>query len=322
MRRAAGHAAAARPDGHHWGLGWELFAWPGGLVFGHDGGTVGQSAFLRIVPGKDVAIALLTNGGNPIAVYFEIFGHLLKELADIDLPATPVPPAEPRRFDASQVRRHLRQLDRQDRGQPRRRRPRLDDRHPARRARRADRRGREDRAGAPGKRHPHSGHPSTESTFRRSSSATTAAGGLFHPQRRAAPPGAPRPTSWTSLEGDKCEEEVLTTAAALSAVAVTVAACSSGGSSSSSSAERDRASRRRRRVGQASQQVRQRQGGHGHPAARPRQPRPRPDLAVGHRSQADFFLYDSLINFTSTGADRVRPGEQVVGHHDHARASP
>jgi CubicO group peptidase (beta-lactamase class C family) len=87
--------------GTHWGLGWELFDWPGGLVFGHDGGTVGQSAFLRIVPGQDVAIALLTNGGNPIAVYFEVFRHLLKELAGIDLPATPVPPAVPRRFDAT-----------------------------------------------------------------------------------------------------------------------------------------------------------------------------------------------------------------------------
>jgi CubicO group peptidase (beta-lactamase class C family) len=87
--------------GTHWGLGWELFNWPGGLVFGHDGGTVGQSAFLRIVPGRDVAIALLTNGGNPIAVYFEVFRHLLKELADIDLPATPVPPAAPQRVDAT-----------------------------------------------------------------------------------------------------------------------------------------------------------------------------------------------------------------------------
>jgi hypothetical protein len=81
--------------GTHWGLGFELFDWPGGLVFGHDGGTVGQSAFLRVVPGRDVAIALLTNGGNPIAVYFEVYRHLLKELAGIDLPATPVPPAAP-----------------------------------------------------------------------------------------------------------------------------------------------------------------------------------------------------------------------------------
>ncbi|HEX4289998.1 MAG TPA: serine hydrolase domain-containing protein, partial [Trebonia sp.] len=87
--------------GTHWGLGWELFDWPDGVAIGHDGGTVGQSAFLRIVPGQDVAIALLTNGGNPIAVYFEVFRHLLRELAGIDLPATPVPPAAPDRVDAA-----------------------------------------------------------------------------------------------------------------------------------------------------------------------------------------------------------------------------
>ena len=87
--------------GTHWGLGWELFDWPGGQVFGHDGGTIGQSAFLRIVPGRNVAIALLTNGGNPLAVYFEVYRHLLRELADIDLPATPVPPADPERIDAA-----------------------------------------------------------------------------------------------------------------------------------------------------------------------------------------------------------------------------
>jgi CubicO group peptidase (beta-lactamase class C family) len=87
--------------GTHWGLGWELFDWPGGQVFGHDGGTIGQSAFLRVVPGADVAIALLTNGGNPIAVYFEVYRHLLKELAGIDLPATPVPPRNPERIDGA-----------------------------------------------------------------------------------------------------------------------------------------------------------------------------------------------------------------------------
>ncbi len=36
--------------GTHWGLGFELFDFPGGFIFGHDGGTIGQNAFLRIVP--------------------------------------------------------------------------------------------------------------------------------------------------------------------------------------------------------------------------------------------------------------------------------
>jgi CubicO group peptidase (beta-lactamase class C family) len=87
--------------GTHWGLGWEEFDWPSGFVFGHDGGTIGQAAFLRIVPGRNIAIALLTNGGNPIAVYFEVYRHLLKVLADIDLPATPVPPANPEKIDGT-----------------------------------------------------------------------------------------------------------------------------------------------------------------------------------------------------------------------------
>lgn len=87
--------------GTSWGLGWEMFDWPGGPVIGHDGGTIGQSAFLRMVPEQDVAIALLTNGGDAIAVYLEVYGHLLRELAGVAVPAMPLPPAEPARVDAS-----------------------------------------------------------------------------------------------------------------------------------------------------------------------------------------------------------------------------
>ncbi len=87
-----------------WGLGWEIYDLPGGTVIGHDGDTIGQSAFLRVVPERDVAIALLTNGGNPGAVYDEIFGDLLRELAGVELPTQPTPPAEPAQVDA---RRYL-----------------------------------------------------------------------------------------------------------------------------------------------------------------------------------------------------------------------
>ncbi len=81
--------------GEAWGLGWSLSE--GGAVVGHDGGTIGQSAFLRLAPEHGVAVALLTNGGNPIAVYTEVVGHLLKELTGIELAVPPVPdPAAPR----------------------------------------------------------------------------------------------------------------------------------------------------------------------------------------------------------------------------------
>ncbi|MET9002723.1 serine hydrolase domain-containing protein [Amycolatopsis sp. NPDC004169] len=87
--------------GDAWGLGWSLFDWPGGEVVGHDGGTIGQSAYLRVAPEHGVAVALLTNGGDTIPVYAEVLGHVLRELTGIELPAPPMPdPAAPR-FDAS-----------------------------------------------------------------------------------------------------------------------------------------------------------------------------------------------------------------------------
>jgi CubicO group peptidase (beta-lactamase class C family) len=83
--------------GDAWGLGWSLFDWPGGSVVGHDGGTIGQSAFLRVAPEHGVAVALLTNGGEPISVYAEVVGHILRELTGIELALPPVPdPAAPR----------------------------------------------------------------------------------------------------------------------------------------------------------------------------------------------------------------------------------
>ncbi|MGD9958061.1 serine hydrolase domain-containing protein [Nocardioides sp.] len=87
--------------GTHWGLGWELFETPGGTVVGHDGSTIGQSAFLRILPEKGVAVALLTNGGDTFSLYREIVAHVLSELGDLTLPALPAPPAEPEAIDAS-----------------------------------------------------------------------------------------------------------------------------------------------------------------------------------------------------------------------------
>ncbi|MGH8792971.1 MAG: serine hydrolase domain-containing protein, partial [Stackebrandtia sp.] len=76
------------------GLGWHLFDWPGGPVFGHDGNTIGQAATLRIVPGSQVAVAILANGGNTPKLFRSVHTHILAELAGVDMPpdlAVPAP---------------------------------------------------------------------------------------------------------------------------------------------------------------------------------------------------------------------------------------
>jgi CubicO group peptidase (beta-lactamase class C family) len=87
--------------GDAWGLGWAIFDFPGGPVIGHNGGTIGQVAYLRVVPERDVAVALLTNGGNPVPLYTEIVGRVMRELADVELPALPSPEGTAPPQDAS-----------------------------------------------------------------------------------------------------------------------------------------------------------------------------------------------------------------------------
>jgi CubicO group peptidase (beta-lactamase class C family) len=87
--------------GNAWGLGWELYDTAGKVVIGHDGNTLGQASFLRLVPGAGVAVVLLTNGGNGHGLYRDVLGHVLAELADVETPALPVPPVDPPRIDAS-----------------------------------------------------------------------------------------------------------------------------------------------------------------------------------------------------------------------------
>lgn len=80
--------------GTGWGLGWELHDTPTGTVIAHDGGTIGQVAFLRVVPERRLAVCVLVNGGDFFAIYDDIVAHLVRELAGVELPARPVPPAE------------------------------------------------------------------------------------------------------------------------------------------------------------------------------------------------------------------------------------
>lgn len=72
-------------DARWWGLGWAMPGWEGGEVFGHDGATIGQRAYLRVVPGARLAVALLTNSGTGAVggVYTALFRELLAEFTTV-----------------------------------------------------------------------------------------------------------------------------------------------------------------------------------------------------------------------------------------------
>lgn len=78
-------------QGAAWGLGWELFELAPTLVLGHDGNTIGQSAFLRAVPEHGLVVAVLTNGGDGKALHRAVAGHVLRTLAGVELPAAAAP---------------------------------------------------------------------------------------------------------------------------------------------------------------------------------------------------------------------------------------
>lgn len=79
--------------GDSWGLGWIRFDWNGERLIGHDGNTIGQSAFLRILPRAGLAVALLTNGGNTPDLFRSLYGEIFDELAGVSLPE-PLRPAD------------------------------------------------------------------------------------------------------------------------------------------------------------------------------------------------------------------------------------
>ena len=87
------------PYAPHWGLGWGLHEWSGRQVLAHDGGTIGQYAFLRVVPEAGVAVALLTNGGDAIGLFRALGGAVLHEVAGVEMPGEVTPPDEPLAFE-------------------------------------------------------------------------------------------------------------------------------------------------------------------------------------------------------------------------------
>ena len=74
-----------------WALGWCVSHWGDHQVLAHDGDTVGQRAFLRVLPDADMAIIVLTNapkGDHVARAAFEVIG---KELLSAEPPTLPAP---------------------------------------------------------------------------------------------------------------------------------------------------------------------------------------------------------------------------------------
>jgi dipeptidyl aminopeptidase/acylaminoacyl peptidase/CubicO group peptidase (beta-lactamase class C family) len=99
--------------GYSWGIGWVRYEWDGHRLLGHDGNTIGQAAFLRVLPeaGPDaasaggsasagVAVALFTNGGNTRDLYEDLYREIFAELAGVTMPHPRNPPAQPVTVDA------------------------------------------------------------------------------------------------------------------------------------------------------------------------------------------------------------------------------
>ena len=73
------------------GFGWRLSRWDGRVVIGHDGDTIGQSAYLRVDPEARVTACLLTNSAETATLYRQVFGEVFADLTGAALPADPGP---------------------------------------------------------------------------------------------------------------------------------------------------------------------------------------------------------------------------------------
>ena len=72
-----------------WGLGWMLKDGDAGTLVCHSGVTIGQRAWLDVVPDRRVGVALLTNGGDANALASRVRTALLREVAGFGLPPLP-----------------------------------------------------------------------------------------------------------------------------------------------------------------------------------------------------------------------------------------
>ncbi|MDQ2852398.1 MAG: serine hydrolase [Actinomycetota bacterium] len=84
--------------GDSWGIGWIRFKWDGEPLYGHDGSTYGQNAYLKVLPSQGLSVALLTNGGHSTDLYYDLYREIFTEVAGVTMKAQLTPPQDPPTF--------------------------------------------------------------------------------------------------------------------------------------------------------------------------------------------------------------------------------
>ena len=73
------------------GLTWRIYDWGGRRLFGHDGSTISQLAFLRIDPEARLVMCLLTNSGNGTRLFEPLASEVFTQYAGVAHPPAPQP---------------------------------------------------------------------------------------------------------------------------------------------------------------------------------------------------------------------------------------
>ena len=93
------------------GLSWRLSDWDGRRIYGHDGSTIGQTAFLRVDPQARVIACLLTNASDGEELCSRLFAEIFESLTGARVPAEPGP-AEGVVLAQSDLARHVGRYER------------------------------------------------------------------------------------------------------------------------------------------------------------------------------------------------------------------
>jgi CubicO group peptidase (beta-lactamase class C family) len=96
------------------GLGWRMSRWGSRTIIGHDGDTIGQSAYLRVDPAAGAAACLLTNSSESASLYRAVFAEVVEDWAGITMPADPEP-ADSVRLADEDLGRHAGRYERTSR---------------------------------------------------------------------------------------------------------------------------------------------------------------------------------------------------------------